>query len=99
MGKITMQVFQIQNYKVNRLVSVFDNHSDKLISEHSLASFDLSKFKQHFQVKLDSNDSEMVLEYEIESKDVEFLSEYLAEQIDYAFDSNSYFLSCYQAGK
>lgn len=94
-----MQVFQIQNYRVNRTVSIFDNHSDKLIAEYSLASFDLPKFRQHFQAKLDRNDSEIVMEYEIQPKDVAFLSDYLTELIDYDFDRNSYFLSCYKAEK
>lgn len=92
-----MKVFQTQNFKVHRLISVFDNDSEKLTTEYSLVSFDLSKFQHHFQTQLENNDPEMILEYAINPKDVEFLSKYLSEQVKYDFVRNSYFLSCYRA--
>ena len=94
-----MAVFQIQNYKVERLISVFSNQTNELVAEHAISSFDLPRFKQHFGVSENDEDSEMVMEYTVESKDVEFLSEYLADDVDYDFGKYSYFLSCYRVAE
>jgi hypothetical protein len=88
--------FQIQNYKVERLLSVFSNQTDELVAEHPLSSFDLPRFKQHFGVPDEDEDSEMVMEYDVHLKDVDFLSAYLAEPVDYDFGKYAYFLSCYR---
>ena len=91
-----MTVFDIPNYKVKRILSVFNNQTDELVAEHLLSRFDLTKFKQHFGVLNDNNDSEMTMEYSVELKDVNFLSKYLVEDICFDFDKYSYFLSCYR---
>ncbi|MCA1850559.1 MAG: hypothetical protein LC672_05825, partial [Acidobacteria bacterium] len=70
--------FQIQNYKVARLLSAFSNETDELVAEYPLSTFDLPKFKQHFGVPEDDKDTEMVCEYDVAPKDVDFLSRYLA---------------------
>lgn len=92
----TVAVFQIQNCRVARLLSVFSNQTDELAAEHPLSSFDLPKFKQHFGVPDEDEDAEMVMEYEVKQKDVEFLSEYLSEEVDYDFVQYDYFLSCHR---
>jgi hypothetical protein len=89
-------VFNIQNYKVKRILSVFNNQTIELIAEHLLSHFELTKFKQHFGVSNDDNDSEMTMEYSVELKDVNILSKYLVEDISFDFDKYSYFLSCYR---
>jgi hypothetical protein len=91
-----MAVFQIQNFKVERLLSVFSNQTDELVTEHPLASFDLPSFKQHFGVPEEDEDSEMVMEYDVQPKDIEFLSGYLSENVDYDFGKYAYFLSCHR---
>jgi hypothetical protein len=48
-----MAVFQIHNYRVERVISVFSNRTDELVAEYSLSSFDLPGFKQQFGVSED----------------------------------------------
>src|SRR5687767_7203240 len=94
-----MAVFQVQNYQVGRLVSVFSNRTDELVAEYPLSSFDLPRFRRQFGVSEDGVDSEMVLEYEVKPKDVDFLAGYLAKDVRYDFDNNAYFLSCYRVSE
>ena len=91
-----MAVFQLQNFKVERSLSVFSNQTDELIAEHPLSYFDLPRFKQHFGVPEEDEDCEMVMEYDVQSKDIEFLSGYLNENVDYDFRKYAYFLSCHR---
>ncbi len=91
-------MFQIQNFNVERVLSVYNNQTDELVVELPLTFFDLPRFRQHFGVPDNDEDSEMIMEYAVGLKDVKFLSKYLAETEDvyYDFDKYAYFLSCYR---
>ena len=83
-------------YKVARVLSVFSNETDELVADHPFSSFDLLKFKNHFGVSDEDEDTEMYLEYIVEPKDTEFLSKHLDEAVDFDFEKYAYFVSCYR---
>jgi hypothetical protein len=83
-------------YQVARVLSVFKNETDELVAEHPFSSFDLQKFKQHFGVSDEDEDTEMYFEYIVEPKDREFLLEYLDGSVDFDFGEYAYFVSCYR---
>jgi len=85
-----------KTYRVARVLSVFSNETDELMAEHHFASFDLLKFKQHFGVSDEDEDTEMYCDYIVEPKDTEFLSKRLSEGVDFDFEENAYFVSCYR---
>jgi len=83
-------------YRVARVLSVFSNETDELVAEYPFSSFDLLKFKRHFGVSDEDEDTEMYLEYIVEPKEKEFLSKYLNEVMDFDFEKYAYFVSCYR---
>ena len=78
------------------MLSVFSNENDELVAEHPFSSFDLLKFKQHFGVSDEDEDTEMYCEYTVRPKDTEFLAQYLDEAVDFDFGKHAYFVSCYR---
>jgi hypothetical protein len=83
-------------YRVACRLSVFSNETDELIADYPFSSFDLLKFKQHFGVPDEDEDTEMYCEYTVGPKDSEFLSQHLDEVIDFDFEKYTYFVSCHR---
>jgi hypothetical protein len=86
----------IEMYRVAHVLSVFSIETDELVAEHSFSPFDLLKFKQHFGVSDEDEDTEMYYEYVVEPKDTGFLSEHINEDVDFDFEKYAYFVSCYR---
>ncbi len=72
-----------------RQIGVFDNHTESLIRELSIDSFDLEIFKKRFEIKED--DPHMYKPYEIT-----IATSDLFPTIKFDFDMYSYYVTCYQ---
>lgn len=82
---------------VERVMTVFDNETERLVTEYPLHSFDLKDFKHQFAVT-DDDDPLMYNVYPVAPKDGGFVSKYLNGEVVFDFDKNAYFIECYDAG-
>jgi hypothetical protein len=80
---------------VQRVVTVFSNATEELVTELPLVNFDLAKFKSRFQPGPAGEDESMYGCYEVRPEDVEFVSAFLAEPHGFNFDKFSYSVEAY----
>ena len=84
-------------YLVERVLTVFDNETERLVAEYPLDSFDLESFKRRFAVT-DDDDPLMYNVYPVTPKDNGFVSKYLNGEVVFDFDKNAYFIECNDVG-
>ncbi len=82
---------------VERILTVFDNETERLVAEYPLDSFDLESFKRRFAVT-DDDDPLMHNVYPVAPRDGEFVSKYLDKEVVFDFDKNAYFIECNNVG-
>lgn len=81
------------NPPVERVMLVFSNATDELVTEYALPDFDLEAFRKWFNA--DGDDPLMYLCYMLVPKDVEFISGYLAEPVAFDFSQYNYSVEAY----
>ncbi|AUD77897.1 hypothetical protein CW740_01050 [Kangiella profundi] len=77
-------------YKVRRYISEFCNHSDQLLAEYDLRSFDLHKFQNEFGV-IDMKNP-MFDCYPLHWSNIPFMKAYLSLEPEWDFVNKSYFV-------
>lgn len=80
-------------YKVRRYISEFSKHTDKLVAEYDLSSFDLKKFQAEFGEQDPSNP--MFNCYHIKEENIPFLQKYISQTPKWDLDSRSYFIEAH----
>ncbi|HTF18692.1 MAG TPA: hypothetical protein VK658_11495 [Chryseolinea sp.] len=80
--------------KIERLITVFDNDTERLKEEINIDSIDLEQLKGMFSPP--SNDPLMYNVYEIQADHVSTINELLEKKIEFDFKASTYYVECVQ---
>lgn len=80
--------------KIERLITVFDNDTERLKEEINIDYIDLEQLKEMFNPP--SDDPLMYNVYEIQHDHIPAINKLLKNRIEFDFSANAYYIECVQ---
>ncbi len=81
---------------IERLLTEYDNKTDRLVAEFPFRSFDLEDFKRHFGVT-EEHDPLMYDVYPVTQDDVGFILTHLDREVAFDFERCACFVECFSS--